>query len=48
MNTISYSKSELQRLDTIEQSWSGGELKMVTSEYGLHIEKTEHMMVIIH
>ena len=28
MNTISYSKHELQRLDTIEQSWSGDELKI--------------------
>ena len=28
MNTISYSKRELQQLDTIEQSWSGDELKI--------------------
>jgi len=28
MNTISYSKSELQQLETIEQSWSGDELKI--------------------
>lgn len=28
MNTISYSKRELEQLDTIEQSWSGDELKI--------------------
>ena len=28
MNTISYSKRELQQLDTIEQAWDGDELKI--------------------
>jgi len=28
MTTISYSKRELQQLDTIEQSWDGDELKI--------------------
>ena len=28
MNIISYSKRDLQQLDTIEQSWSGDELKI--------------------
>ena len=28
MNTISYSKRELQQLETIEQSWDGDELKI--------------------
>ncbi len=31
MNTISYSKRELQQLDTIEQAWDGDELKI---DYG--------------
>jgi hypothetical protein len=42
MTTISYSKRELQQLDTIEQAWDGDELKIEESDYKVWLTHREN------
>jgi len=42
MNTISYSKRELQQLDTIEQAWDGDELKIDNGDVRIWLTHREN------